>query len=232
MHPQDSKVWACSESAAERPFVARLLATYLDQQRSARAEEIFKSQVTAGGIQFRLRADGSNWRMPAHSWTYEPEGARELRRQSGAPLERSLFTPLYEADFANPDERDVGVYLDGERALEWWHRNVAKTQYSIQGWRRDKIYPDFIFAVRSTAGSTRVAIVEMKGEHLSGNDDTDYKRSVLELLSSAATWDRAVPSGALELVQPGGNSIECDLILFTEWRTRLPVLLSLKNSGH
>jgi type III restriction enzyme len=44
----------------------------------------------------------------------------------------------------NGDERDVAVYLDGERALIWWHRNVARTQ-RVAG-MAGEIYPDFIFA--------------------------------------------------------------------------------------
>ncbi|MFM9469845.1 hypothetical protein ACKI1K_44785, partial [Streptomyces scabiei] len=89
----------------------------------------------------------------------------------------SLFSPIYEGDL-NPDEREVAVYLDGEEALRWWHRNVAKNQYSMQGWRREKIYPDFIFGVQRDDGSTRIVVLEMKGEHLAGNEDTEYKQSV------------------------------------------------------
>ena len=101
-----------------------------------------RTAVTAGRIQFRLRLDGRNWRMPFQIDTTEPPDGRQLVSRNGGPLERSLFAPVYEGEF-NRDERDVAVYLDGEEALTWWHRNVARTQYGIQGWRRGKIYPDF-----------------------------------------------------------------------------------------
>ncbi|MDF1652997.1 DEAD/DEAH box helicase, partial [Pseudomonas aeruginosa] len=116
----------------------------LDSARNGRAESLFKAEVAAGRIQFRLRLDGHNWRMPFSIETTEPENARQLLNRAGGPLEKSLFTPIYENEL-NGDERDVAVYLDGEKTLTWWHRNVARTQYGIQGWKNAKISPDFIF---------------------------------------------------------------------------------------
>lgn len=88
----------------------------LDTERAARAEAMFKADVAAGRIQFRLRLDGKIWRMPFTVETNEPETARQLVGKSGGPLERSLFASVYENEF-NDDERDVAVYLDGEKAL-------------------------------------------------------------------------------------------------------------------
>ena len=115
----------------------------LDSERTVRAEVLFKTKVIAGHIQFRLRLDSKNWRMPFSMETREAENGRQLLSRTGGPLEKSLFTPVYENDL-NKNEREVAVYLDGEEALSWWHRNVARTQYGIQGWKRSKIYPDFI----------------------------------------------------------------------------------------
>ena len=157
----------------------------LDVERAARAEDLFKSGVSDGRIQFRLRLDGRNWRMPFSVETTEPENARQLVGQTGGPLEKSLFAPVYE-DEMNNDERGVAVHLDGEETLTWWHRNVARTQYGIQGWKKAKIYPDFIFAVNGSAG--RITVLETKGEFLD-NLDTDYKRRVLKLLSDSFALD-------------------------------------------
>jgi type III restriction enzyme len=137
------------------------LRKWLEEQRSARGEALFRTEVAAGHIQFRLRVDGNNWRMPFEAETYEPENGPQLIGKSGGPLERSLFAPIYQGDFSSQDERDIAVYLDGEEALRWWHRNVARTQYAVQGWRREKVYPDFIFAVQRDDGSTRLAVLEM-----------------------------------------------------------------------
>ncbi|HTO27930.1 MAG TPA: type III restriction endonuclease subunit R, partial [Devosia sp.] len=126
----------------------------LDAARNARAEALFKAEVAAERIQFRLRLDGRNWRMPFGIETTEPENAHQLLNRAGGPLEKSLFAPVYENEL-NSDERDVAVYLDGEKTLAWWHRNVARTQYGIQGWKKAKIYPDFIFAVQRDGEAKR-----------------------------------------------------------------------------
>ena len=57
----------------------------------ARAEALFKAEVVAGRIQFRLRLDSRNWRMPFSMETMEPENARQLLSKTGGPLEKSLF---------------------------------------------------------------------------------------------------------------------------------------------
>ena len=196
----------------------------LDAERATRAESIFKADVKAGRIQFRLRLDGKNWRMPAMVETMEPDTARQLLGKSGGPLERSLFSPVYENEFNN-DERDVAVYLDGEKALLWWHRNVARTQYGLQGWRRAKIYPDFIFAVQQNDKTTRVTVLETKGDQLD-NLDTAYKREVLRVMSDNFAWDTTVPAGTLELIKSTGETVEGTLILMSDWPTKLPGYLT------
>ena len=192
----------------------------LDQERTARAERLFKDRVAAGQIQFRLRLDGHDWPMPKTVETTQLANGRQLLNQNGGPLEKSLFSPIYEADM-NQDERDVAVYLDAEATLTWWHRNVARSQYGIQGWKKAKIYPDFIFAVRGEGDSRRITVLETKGDQLD-NLDTAYKREVLTYLSQHWQGDDATPAGNLELVQGNGETVQCTLILMSEWRSKLP----------
>jgi type III restriction enzyme len=196
----------------------------LDAERTARAEALFKANVSAGSIQFRLRLDGRNWRMPPTTETFEPNGARQLLGKNGGPLERSLFSPVYEAEF-NGDERDVAIYLDGDGAVKWWHRNVARSQFAVQGWRRAKIYPDFIFAARQGDSGSRIVILETKGDQLD-NLDTAYKRDVLDFMSQNFAWNETIPAGTLELVQKNGEMVEAALILMSEIPTKLPGHLS------
>ncbi len=192
----------------------------LDSERTARAETLFKAAVATGRIQFRLRLDSRNWRMPFSVATLEPENARQLLSKTGGPLEKSLFAPVYENDL-NSEEREVAVYLDGEQALSWWHRNVARTQYGIQGWKRAKIYPDFIFAVQGEGKAERITILETKGDQLD-NLDTVYKRDVLAFLSDHFAWDDYISAGELELVHKNGETVQCALVLMNEWQVRLP----------
>jgi len=205
-------------------LVIEELRNWLIEQRDIRAEARFRAEVSAGRIQFRLRTDGRNWRMPIDAETYEPEGAEQLPGRDGQPLAKSMFAPVYRGDFSSQDERDVAVYLDSEAALHWWHRNVARSNYSVQGWKRDKIYPDFIFAIQRGGVEDKVVVLEMKGEHLKGNDDTKYKRDVLQLMTQAFAFEKV---GELDLVAEG-TGIECDLVMFKDWKTELPKRLAGK----
>ena len=117
----------------------------LVNERDARAEALFRDDVRAGRIQFRLRLDVNNWPMPEHILSTESNGSPHLTGADGGALKRSLFSPVYRNEL-NSEEQNVAVHLDGEAAVKWWHRNVAKANYGLQGWKRGRIYPDFIFA--------------------------------------------------------------------------------------
>ncbi len=195
----------------------------LDTARNEKAEIIFKQAVACGAIQFRLRVDGKNWRLPFTIETSEPEGALQLLNKSGA-LAKSLFASVYENELNN-DEQAVAGYLDAEPALKWWHRNVAKRQYGLQGWKRTKIYPDFLFAVQRQDKGNRIVVLETKGDQLD-NLDTAYKRDLLENLSASFAWENARTAGTLELQSEDGETVECALVLMSEWQAKLPALLS------
>ena len=101
---------------------------------------------------------------------------------------------------------------------------MAREQYALQGWKKGKIYPDFIFAVQRGGKTSRVVVLETKGDHLD-NLDTGYKRRVMDLMSRNFAWDEAVPAGTLQLVK-GGETVECALVLMSDWPTRLPGMLA------
>lgn len=46
--------------------------------------------------------------------------------------------------------------------------------FYIQGWKKQKFYPDFI--VKTKNGN--YIVLEYKGEHLMGSEDSDYKESI------------------------------------------------------
>lgn len=203
-------------------LIVDAIRAWLTKERDVRAEAIFRDAVALGRIQFRLRTDGRNWRMPDYALTLQPSGADQLNNKNGAALERSLFSPIYRDDFSSQDERDVAVYLDGDAAVSWWHRNVARQQYGLQGWKREKVYPDFVFAVRRDDKSSKVVVLETKGDQLEGNLDTQYKRQLLSMMTNEFQLEECEKAGELELVFAKGNSVVCDLVLMSEWPTLLP----------
>ena len=99
------------------------------------------------------------------------------------------------------------------------------TQYGLQGWKKAKIYPDFIFAVQTEGDSSRITVLETKGDQLD-NLDTAYKREVITFLSGASDSDDYTPAGELELVKNTGETVLGKLILMSEWKTNLPEYLT------
>lgn len=184
-------------------------------ERERQAEACFRHEVCEGNIQFRLRNDGNNWEMPDELQTQFGMQGPQVRDREGRPLQKSLFSAVY-LDEMNRDERDVAVYLDGQAALGWWHRNVARKHYGLQGWRKGAIYPDFIFSVKEGGKTSKLIALETKGEHLEGYNDTEYKKAVMAFLTEHFDWESARHLGETEL-ETHGESIVCDMVMLDDW---------------
>lgn len=196
------------------------LRKWVVNERDRLAEVRFMEYLEAGKIQFGLKWFLDVWQLPYELETDQPEDARQLVRTSGGPLEKSMFTPVYQGDL-NGDEANFACYLDTQATVQWWHRNVAKAgQYSLQGWKKGLVYPDFIFAHRTVDGRDRLSVWETKGDHLGGKD-TEYKRRLLQTISDHYQTIPKVRAGELELIFPNANEtpvVHCDLVFMTDWR--------------
>ena len=51
------------------------------------------------------------------------------------------------------------------------------------------------------------------------------KRDLLATLSANFDWEKTVPAGSMELVQDDGTTVECALVLMSEWKAKLPAFL-------
>ena len=100
------------------------------------------------------------------------------------PYNNYLYEDL-DLSSLNTLERKVGDIVDKQNSVLWWVRNkVAKEWYAIQGWKKNKIRPDFIVAKKSDDDELEIVyIIESKGEQLSGNKDTIYKKEVLDVMT-------------------------------------------------
>ena len=98
----------------------------------------------------------------------------------------------------------MATYLDRQERLFFWYRNRARKDYYVQGWKRGRIYADFVVTLRPDEPETddafhRVYVLETKGMHLKHAADTEYKRSVFDLCSEHARrkdWAEFVPGHA------------------------------------
>ncbi len=203
-------------------YILEELRKWLVKERDRLAEAQFFGDVSAERIQFRLRADRAVWELPMALETERPEKARKLvRPSSGGPVEKSIFAPVYEEDF-NTDEAEFACYLDEQAALDWWHRNVAKAgNYALQGWRKNRVYPDFVFAHQKSGKKQRIVVWETKGDQLEGNLDTVYKRKLLDAMSKSFKAEDVVHAGELELVGKDGASVTCEMVLMSEWKSQI-----------
>lgn len=206
-------------------FIIEQLRNWLAEQRDQLAERLFRCEVGLGHIQFRLRADSDNWEMPTILHSYQPKNSVQLPREDGQPMQRGLFQPVYQDDL-NLDERHIAVYMDDVETLKWWHRNIARKNYFLQGWQRHKIYPDFICQVQASGDTPKLVVLEMKGDHLGGNADTLYKKAVMELMSSSFSVEHTHNIGEIELYSDNNKSVHCELVLMKDWETNLPDLLA------
>jgi type III restriction enzyme len=196
------------------------LRKWIVDERDRLAEARFRAYLEAGNIQFGLKWFLDVWQLPYELEPDQQENARQLMRTTGGPLEKSMFTPVYQGDF-NGDEANFACYLDAQATVQWWHRNIAKAgQYSLQGWKKGLVYPDFIFAHRTGAGRDRLSVWETKGDHLGGKD-TDYKRKLLQTISDHYQTIPKVRAGELELIFSDETEVpvvNCNLVLMTDWR--------------
>ncbi len=164
-------------------FIIEELRKHLAKEKDRLSETVFREMLSADTLRFLVIANDLGWKLPGKRRQARPPW---LAKQSNAPLERSLFDPV--PNDLNEMEQRVAWYLDDQDKLLFWYRNVPKQDYYIQGWRRGKVYADFIFTdVNETGnGFNRVFVVETKGVHLKGSEDTEYKKTLFNTCTKLA----------------------------------------------
>ena len=178
-----------------RSFLLSRLQEHVKDKVETQAEQVFKEKLRKGIIDFSLDAGTNSYHMPK---SYEiPVAASDTTlQQYGQSVQLSLFEPVYARHFDTELERKFAFYLDEQKALQWWHRVAVRQrgEYYLRGWKRERIWPDFVALGGEKNGQPSVLVFETKGTHLSGNDDTEYKRRVFETLESAFS-KQAVSAG-------------------------------------
>lgn len=172
----------------------------LKKQVASAAEVLFRDKLETGALTLRLVASGDaklNWELARTLEVDISEEDRLLYRKDGGELEKNLFEKVYQRDFNNL-EKETAWYLDSNASVHWWHRiAVNQRSYSLQGWQRHKVYPDLLACIHGIKeGKFRFTVLETKGEHLKGNDDTEYKRKLFELLTQHV--DTAIHAGTFD----------------------------------
>ncbi|MBN2568755.1 MAG: DEAD/DEAH box helicase family protein [Deltaproteobacteria bacterium] len=167
-------------------FIIEELRKQLGREKDRLSENIFQHMLGSGHMRFLVIGEKFDFTFPK-SIKVKPT-AKTLNRKDGQQLELNLFDFVPEDEF-NETEKAVAWYLEGQKRLFFWYRNRARRDYAIQGWRKYKIYPDFIFTAKTSEEKDayeQVYVVETKGLHLMGSEDTEYKRKMFSICTKEA----------------------------------------------
>ena len=201
-------------------YLIEELRKHLEKERDRLAEAVFQDLITKKTLWFFLIASKGGYRLPRRIRI--KNDVRRLVRADNSQLERSLFEEVPEEGI-NEMEKSVAICLDEQQKLLWWYRNLSRQDYFIQGWKKHKIYPDFIFTDSPPSNLDdykTIYVVETKGLHLQ-NEDTAYKTSVFEFCNKLGTqkdWRQL----NLEFKN---QRIEFKVIYENEWRNRINQIL-------
>ena len=127
----------------QRVYLSEVLRRRVKADIDAKAEAVFRNKVASDDIRFQLETDERlNYELGRSFEVFAAKEERTLQGEHASPIQRSLFEPLFESGF-NSLEKDFALYLEKSNALYWWHRVAARQDYYLQGWRRQRVYPDF-----------------------------------------------------------------------------------------
>lgn len=180
-----------------RIYLSEVLRRNIKETLDKKAESVFRSKIKNDAIRFHLETDEKlDYELEKSLEVYVSSQERSLQGEHGRPIQQSLFEPVYESNF-NGLEMDFALYLDKSDSISWWHKIAARQQYHLQGWRRQNVYPDFVACGK---GDGKLLILETKGVHLKGNEDTDYKKKLLKTLEAA--YNQAIDRGEMKVCEP------------------------------
>ena len=186
-----------------------------------RSEAIFRHKLDDGIIFLRLLAsplEKMNWQMA--------ETVEVLRNinETAVTLNKSMFQPQYRSNY-NGLEYPVALAINDKDVVEWWHRLAVKgTEYSVQGWKREKIYPDFLVKLETGKdGLERLYFIESKGDQLAGNKDTEYKQKLFSTINAALAGD-IKSKGEFKLAD-SKEKISFHMVFEGDWKNELNKIL-------
>ena len=180
-----------------RIYLSEVLRRNIKKDLDKKAESVFRSKLKNDTIRFHLETDEElDYELDKSFEVFVSSKEKSLQAEHGRQIQQSLFEPVYESNF-NVLEKDFALYLDKSNSISWWHKIAAKQQYHLQGWRRQNVYPDFVACRR---GDGTLLVLETKGVHLKGNEDTGYKMKLLETLEAA--YNKAIDRGEMKVCEP------------------------------
>ena len=204
--------------AANFVFIIEELKKILEKERNRLSEQVFRKLVVDKKLCFFLITDKGGFELPSR---IKVKSNKQLVRNDNTPIQKSLFDYVPEENI-NDLEKSVAIYLDEQEKLLWWYRNMSRQDYHIQGWKRNKIYPDFLAADKQEEKDDygTVYVLETKGIHLK-NEDTKYKQDVFALcneLGAKKAWKELFDEFP-------DHDFEFQVVFEDEWQNKINELM-------
>ena len=149
-------------------FILESLRKRLEEECDRLARRVFSELLEAGTMRFLVVTDDLNFNRIPHAIETAP--AKQANREDGGQYLLNLFERTGD-DELNGLENKVATYLDQQERLFFWYRNRARRDYFIQGWKRGRIYADFVLTLRADEPDVedeyhQVFVVENQGHAL------------------------------------------------------------------
>ena len=193
----------------------------IQEQIEKLSEKIFTDKLKEGSLCFKIfkHQIHINWTMGQELDFIVSTNDKVFRKKDERDFQISLFDTAYQSHY-NELEKQVAWYLDEQSAVKWWHRMVAKQDYHLQGWQKRKVYPDFLAFISPDNKIKKLSVLETKGDHLKGNEDTKYKRKLFEVLEKQAL-NESVSVGDMEVVSEQEQTMIFKILMEKTWKEDL-----------
>ena len=204
-----------------RAYLLESMEEDIRKQIDTFSEKFFTDKLKDGSLCFKIFKNqlNINWIMKPEIDFIVSTNDKVLRREDDRDFQILLFDTTYQSHY-NDLEKQVAWYLDEQTAVKWWHRMVAKQDYHLQGWQKRKIYPNFLAFISPDKKIKKLSVLETKGDQLKGNEDTEYKRKLFEVLEKHAT-NESVSVGDMEIVSEKEQKMIFKILMEKTWKEDL-----------
>ena len=182
----DSLIYANREQ-----IVGYIISDILSKFEQA-TQKIFLEKIEGQFIRFDFGYGGPEIEMPLKYEMVVKYNSDKLKNKNGKEFKKALYGYLPE-ESVNNLEKHVAYFLEDLEIVYWWWRLTPNQGIYVTGWKREKIYPDFVALTNIGNNCDTLIFLETKGQHLIGNPDTQYKEATFKLFENRICWRTKLP---------------------------------------
>ena len=177
---------------SNREAIINYIISDIVYQIDKNAKRLFLQKIQEDLIRFGYGFDGPKIELPFSFEMFVSNKVKKLTNRNGKEFGKCLYDVLPE-DSVNNLEKQVAYFLENSENVIWWWRLIPNQEIYLTGWKRNRIYPDFVAMTRNENNENILAFLETKGQFLVGNSDTEYKRRVFQLFENKICTKSNIP---------------------------------------